>query len=135
MRNLYCTPFVFKAIRYEEYQDGKCIGQGNVDIRIISKVTNVYEMLYNACAMFYLDGELPMRIKRNFGIPVFGIEHGDILEDRIQYGRIPNNFSWDDSTDPVVCNIFANKTCIRFVMMSPLRIVEFFGNFELIGEE
>lgn len=128
MRKIYCTPFVFKAVKYEEYQDGKCIGQGNVDIQIISKVIA-------ACAMFYLKGDLPMQIKRNFGLPVFGIEHGDILEDRIQYGRIPDNFRWDDPTDPVVCNIFANKTCIRFAMMSPLRIIEFFGSFELIGEE
>ena len=84
--------------------------------------------------MFHLEGDLPMHIKQDFGLPVFGIESGDILEDRIQYGRIPESFSWNDSTDPVVCNIFANKTCIRFAMMSPLRIVEFFGNFELIGE-
>lgn len=75
-----------------------------------------------------------MSIKRNFGIPVFGIAKGDILEDRIQYGRIPDNFNFNDPTDPVVCNIFSNKTCIRFAMMSPLRIVEFYGSFELIGE-
>ena len=127
MRSIYCTPFVFKATRYEEYQDGMCIGQGPISLQIISKVIN-------NCAMFHLEGNLPMRIKQNFGLPVFGIERGDILEDRIQYGRIPDNFSWKDPTDPVVCNIFANKTCIRFAMLSPLRIIEFMGNFELIGE-
>lgn len=127
MKELYCTPFVFRAMRYEEYQDGKCTGQGNISIQIMSKVMN-------NCAMFHLEGALPMIIKRNFGLPVFGIERGDILEDRIQYGRIPDNMSWSDSSDPVVCNIFANRTCIRFAMMSPLRIVEFFGKFELIGE-
>lgn len=127
MKELYCTPFVFRAMRYEEYQDGKSTGQGNISIQIISKVMN-------NCAMFHLEGALPMNIKRNFGLPVFGIERGDILEDRIQYGRIPDNMSWSDSSDPVVCNIFANRTCIRFAMMSPLRIVEFFGKFELIGE-
>lgn len=127
MKELYCTPFVFNALRYEEYQDGRCTKQGNIAVQIISKVKN-------NCAMFHLDGELPMNIKRNFGLPVFGIERGDILADRIQYGRIPDNMSWNDSTDPVVCNIFANKTCIRFAMLSPLRIVEFMGNYELIGE-
>lgn len=127
MKELYCTPFVFRAMRYEEYQDGKSTGQGNISIQIISKVMN-------NCAMFHLEGALPMNIKRNFGLPIFGIERGDILEDRIQYGRIPDNMSWSDSSDPVVCNIFANRTCIRFAMMSPLRIVEFFGKFELIGE-
>ena len=88
----------------------------------------------NNCAMFHLEGALPMNIKRNFGLPVFGINRGDILEDRIQYGRIPDNMSWSDPSEPVVCNIFSNKTCIRFAMMSPLRIVEFIGKFELIGE-
>ena len=127
MKELYCTPFVFNALRYEEYQDGRCTKQGNIAVQIISKVKN-------NCAMFHLDGELPMNIKRNFGLPVFGIERGDILADRIQYGRIPDNMSWNDSTDPVVCNIFANKTCIRFAMLSPLWIVEFMGNYELIGE-
>jgi len=127
MKELYCTPFVFRATRYEEYQDGRCTGQGNLSVQIISKVMN-------NCAMFHLEGTLPMNIKRNFGLPVFGINRGDILEDRIQYGRIPDNMSWSDSSDPVVCNIFSNKTCIRFAMMSPLRIVEFIGKFELIGE-
>lgn len=127
MKELYCTPFVFKANRYEEYSDGRCTGQGRVSIQIISKVKD-------NCAMFHLEGDLPMNIKRNFGLPVFGIDRGDILEDRIQYGRIPDNFSWNDPSDPVVCNIFADKTCIRFAMMSPLRIIEFFGDFELIGE-
>ncbi len=127
MNDLYCTPFVFNATCYEEYQDGRCTGRGNISVKIISKVKN-------NCALFHLEGELPMKIKRDFGIPVFGIERGDILNDRIQYGRIPDNMSWSDSSDPVVCNIFANRTCIRFAMMSPLRIVEFMGNYELIGE-
>jgi hypothetical protein len=65
---------------------------------------------------------------------VFGVERGDILEDRIMYGRLPDNFSWQDPTDPLVCEIFANKTCIRFAMLSPLRIIELTGYFELIGE-
>jgi len=118
MRNVYCNPFVFMATRYEEYRDGQRVGQGPVSIKIISKVIN-------NCAMFHLEGNLPTRIKQDFGLPVFGIERGDILEDRIQYGRIPDSFSWNDPTDPVVCNIFSNMTCIRFAMMSPLRIVEF----------
>ena len=100
MKSIYLTPFVFRATRYEEYKDGICIGQQNVDIQIISKVIN----------------------------------NGDILEDRIMYGRLPDNFSWQDPTDPLVCEIFANKTCIRFAMLSPLRIIELTGYFELIGE-
>ena len=84
--------------------------------------------------MFHLEGNMPMNMKRNFGLPVFGVERGDILEDRIMYGRLPDSYSWQDPTDPLVCEIFANKTCIRFAMLSPLRIIEFTGYFELIGE-
>lgn len=126
MRTIYRTPFVFQATRYEEYQDGRCISSGPTSVQIIS-------MTREDCAMFHLEGEIPTRVKRNFGLPVFGIMRGDILPDRIQYGRIPDSYSWSDPTDPVVCNIFANKTCIRFAMMSPLRIVEFYGYFEQIG--
>lgn len=127
MRELYCTPFVFKSTSYEEYQNGKCTASGNISVQIISKAVNDY-------AMFHLEGDLPINIKRTFGIPILGIEHGDILEDRIQYGRLPIDMSWDDPFDPVVCNIFATKTCIRFAMLNPLRIVEFSGEFEFIGE-
>lgn len=134
MQKLYCTPFVFKATYYEEYQDGQCTGKGEIAVKVISKTVDNRIAFPYKFAMFHLEGELPISIKRNFGIPVFGIEHGDILEDRIQYGSIPDNMSWTEPTDPVVCNIFANKTCIRFAMMSPLRIIEVYGKFELIGE-
>jgi hypothetical protein len=96
MKSIYLTPFVFRATRYEEYKDGICINHQNVDIQIISKVIN-------NCAMFHLEGNMPMNMKRNFGLPVFGVERGDILEDRIMYGRLPDNFSWQDPTDPLVC--------------------------------
>lgn len=127
MKSIYLTPFVFRATRYEEYKDGICIDHQNVDIQIISKVIN-------NCAMFHLEGNMPMNMKRNFGLPVFGVESGDILEDRIMYGRLPDSFSWQDPVDPLVCEIFANKKCIRFAMLSPLRIIELTGYFELIGE-
>lgn len=127
MNSIYLTPFVFRATQYEEYQNGICTERGNVDLQIISKVIN-------NCAMFHLEGYMPMSMKRNFGLPVFGINRGDMLEDRIMYGRLPDSFSWHDSTDPLVCEIFSTKTCIRFAMLSPLRIIEFTGSFELIGE-
>lgn len=73
--------------------------------------------------------DVPSNLNTRFGLPIFGIQNGDILEDRIQYGRIPNSFSWNDSNEPLVCNIFNNMTCIRFAMLSPLRIVEFHGQF------
>ena len=64
------------------------------------------------------------------------IDETDVLEDRVQYGRLPeylpNNLS---SKTPIVCNIFVNEpsedmNCIRFAMMAPLRLVEFYGSFD-----
>lgn len=80
-----------------------------------------------------LQGKVPVRINARFGLPIFGSQYGDILNDRIQYGRIPDSMSWYDPNEPVVCNIFNNMRCIRFAMMSPLRIVEFHGHFTDIG--
>ena len=74
-------------------------------------------------------GNIPVKINSRFGLPILGSQYGDVLNDRIQYGRIPDSMNWHDSKEPVVCNIFNNMTCIRFAMMSPLRIVDFYGQF------
>lgn len=125
MKNLYKKSFVFEAHRYEEYCNGVCISRGDTCTTIVAKVMN------SECIAFGLLDQIPVNIKQRFGLPIFGIAQGDILQDRIQYGRLPNsdNVGWFSNDDPVVCNIFANKTCIRFAMLSPLRIVEFYGGF------
>lgn len=126
MTNIYRKSFVFKAFQYEEYQDGMCLRNGFVDCTIVAKV------LSSDTIGFVLCGEVPTRINLRFGLPIFGVGHGDVLSDRVQYGRIPDSFCWDDSNEPIVCNIFNNMHCIRFAMLSPLRIIEFFGEFEEI---
>ncbi len=120
---IYKKSFVFEANRFEEYQDGRCISSGNCEASIVAKVLN------DECIGIMLQGDIPIRINKQFGLPIFGSQYGDVLNDRIQYGRIPDSMSWHDSNEPVVCNIFNNMTCIRFAMMSPLRIVEFYGQF------
>lgn len=120
---IYRKSFIFDAVCFEEYQDGICTSKGICNTRIIAKV------LTDDCIGMMLQNQIPVRINDHWGLPIFGIEHGDILEDRVQYGRIPDSYSWSDSNEPVVCNIFNNMTCIRFAMMSPLRIVEFYGKF------
>lgn len=120
-QTIYRKSFVFEATSFEEYQDGKCLKKGNCKTTIIAKVMN------SECIAMMLQNDIPVRINQQFGLPILGNE--DILEDRIQYGRIPNSLSWSDSNEPIVCNIFNNLTCIRFAMLSPLRIVEFYGRF------
>lgn len=124
MKNVYKKSFIFKAFRYEEYQGGRCLRSGFINCTIAAKV------LSSDTIGFALLDEVPTKINSHFGLPIFGIECGDILQDRVQYGRIPGSFSWEDSNEPIVCNIFNNMHCIRFAMLSPLRIMEFFGEFE-----
>lgn len=120
---IYKKSFIFQANKYEEYKDGRCIGNGTCNTTIIAKVLN------DECIGIMLHGSIPVSINTRFGLPILGIQYGDVLEDRVQYGRVPDSISWQDSNEPVVCNIFNNLTCIRFAMMSPLRIVEFYGKF------
>lgn len=123
MQQIYKKNFIFKADRFEEYSNGTCLNNGVTNTTIVAKV-----MDENTIAMGLLD-DIPTRINKRFGLPIFGILQGDILEDRILYGRIPQSFCWDESNEPIVCNIFNNMTCIRFAMLSPLRIVDFYGRF------
>lgn len=120
---IYKKSFVFEASRYEEFENGRCISRGECNATIIAKVLN------DECIGMMLQGEVPVRINHRFGLPILGVQFGDVLEDRVQYGRVPDSLSWPDSNEPVVCNIFDNMTCIRFAMMKPLRIIEFYGKF------
>lgn len=123
MNRVYKKNFIFKANRFEEYSNGVCINKGSINTTIVAKV-----MDESTIAMGLLD-DVPSNLNTRFGLPIFGIQNGDVLEDRIQYGRIPDSFCWNDPNEPLVCNIFKNMTCIRFAMLSPLRIVEFKGQF------
>ena len=120
---IYKKSFIFEANRFEEYQDGRCISSGPCKTSVIAKVLN------DECIGMMLKGDISVNINGQFGLPIFGSQYGDVLIDRVQYGRIPESMSWHDSNEPVVCNIFNNMTCVRFAMMSPLRIVEFHGQF------
>ena len=118
----YLKPFTFQASRYEEYVDGVCLSKGTCQTTIISKPIS------HDCVAFALTNEVPVKIKDRFGLPILGYAGGDVLQDRIQYGRL-TTLECDDSTEPIVCNIFNNMTCIRFATLSPLRIIEFYGEF------
>ena len=126
MNSIYRKSFVFQATRFEEYQNGKCISQGNIDTEILAKVVKDG---FDEVIVFNLRNNRPNSINFCFGLPIFGIQAGDVLSDRIQYGRLPDSMCWSDSKEPLVCNIFNNMRCIRFAMCSPLRIIEFYGTF------
>ena len=128
MISIYRKAFIFEASRYEEYINGTCTRRGTINCTIAAK-----PIRFDTLSVVLLD-DVPMGINHRFGLPIFGIERGDVLNDRIQYGRLPDSMSWDDPNEPLVCNIFNNMNCIRFAMMSPLRIIEFYGVFTDIRE-
>ena len=144
MSSIYKKSFVFEANRFEEYQSGKCVGQGTIECSIKARMMGFspydpFSMAgYNELVSkvggadidggmsFTLSGDIPSGINTKFNLPI--IEADDVLPDRVQYGRLTNR-AWRDYKEPVVCNIFNNMTCIRFAMTSPLRIIEFYGKF------
>lgn len=123
MSSIYKKNFIFQASSYEEYQGGKKTASGTTSVRILAKVLDPETL------GVILQGYVPVSINDNFGLPIFGAYNGDILEDRVQYGRLPDRLSWNDPAEPIVCEIFDTMRCIRFAMLSPLRIVEFTGRF------
>jgi hypothetical protein len=63
----------------------------------------------------------------------FTILSDDLLEDRVQYGRLnPIDYVTGVASTPIVCNIFPQNGVIRFATPNPLRLVEFSGIFKLI---
>lgn len=118
---IYGNSFVFHATRYEEWCNQRCTRQGSVDATITAQVSG-------RSVRFCIDGNPQIQVDSVFSLPMTDAD--DVLADRVQYGRLPmfqpNNLS---SSTPIVCNIFFNMTCIRFAMMAPLRIVEFYGSF------
>ena len=150
MSSIYKKSFVFEAKRFEEYQNGKCVRQGTIECSI--KAHEMFFSPYDVTSManydelqskvggvdidggmtFSLSGNMPSGINTKFNLPI--IEEDDVLSDRVQYGRLTNR-AWRDNNEPVVCNIFNNMECIRFAMTSPLRIIEFFGEFTDIRDK
>lgn len=121
MTTIYRKPFVFEANHYEEYMAGLCVESGKCSTRIVAQMTKADQI------RFSIQGDVPCRMTNDFRLSLMGED--DILSDRVQYGRLPISLKGDDPTRPIVCNIFNNMTCIRFAMLSPLRIVEFYGQF------
>lgn len=147
MNKFYKKMFVFEANRFEEYQNGRCTRNGIAQCTISARQIewnpyNVFSVSdyrtleakvggieIEGGMSFSLSGTIPDGINSMFNLPIM---RDDILPDRVQYGRLTNR-AWNDSNEPVVCNIFNNMECIRFAMTAPLRIIEFYGKFTSIS--
>ena len=63
----------------------------------------------------------------------FATAFDDLLEDRVQYGRLRSiDCVSGVMSTPVVCNIFPQNGILRFATPNPLRLVEFSGIFQLV---
>ncbi len=121
LNDLYRKPFAFLANRYEAYQDGRCIGSGDIFSSILS-------IPQGRNIGFDIQGDVPESMSNHF-LLFADFADSDILVDRIQYGRLYNDLRNLDKRIPIVCNLFSNMNCIRFALPNPLRIVEFYGSY------
>lgn len=120
------TNFKFLANRYEEWQNGSCISQGQISTEILAEVNGneIHFELHN------IDN---ISILKSFDFEILG-EDFCILSDRIQYMHNTTDFN---PIVPIVCHLFYNyKTIeyVRFAMTNPDRIVEFYGTLVEYGQ-
>lgn len=120
---MYCRDFTFKADRCEEIIVG--IGTHRSDVNCI--ITG--EVLSSDTIHFSIQNP-PPQFAPVFVLPILGTSMGgDVLPDRIMYGRLPQ-FNIDTRPMiPVVCELFNSMNTIRFAFLNPLRTVEFHGQY------
>lgn len=123
LSSLLNRSFTFYADSFEEYQNGRCINRGMCNAQIIA-------LVHYGKVDFSIINSNSLSISTRFSINLGGTD--DLLEDRIQYGRLPMNMYSSNSYLPIVCNIFPQNNLLRFAMLSPLRLIEFRGHIELV---
>ena len=122
MKELWMKPFTFKANRFEEWANGQCLRQGNVDLKITA-------IPYPSIMRFQIEGDISLIFPKTFDLPLLNFDTA-LLADRIQYGELNTS----RSKYPLVCNIFSNKQCIRFAFWNvQLHIIEFYGDIIKVG--
>ncbi|MBD5422727.1 MAG: hypothetical protein HDR49_06845 [Bacteroides sp.] len=121
--SIYRKNFTFKAYEYNEM----IVGGGNTTNP--TKATISAEVISSDVIHFSIFNQ-PSGVAPVFVLPILGSEQGgDILSDRIMYGRLPQFDFGARPMIPVVCEIFNNMNTIRFAFLNPIRIVEFYGQF------
>ena len=118
LSSLFKKNFSFHVGRYEEWQHGECIAAEEISFDIHFKTDN--NKIYT---------NIPFATKFNMKESVsFDFLHSTVLNDRIQYVNVLNNFQ--DPMMPIVFHIFIRDLkidYIRFAMSFPDRLIEFYG--------
>lgn len=126
MTKIYKNNFKFEAVRYEEWQAGRCISQGPIDTVITAEVSG-------NSIHFELDDVGTLRILQSCDFDCGDAEIA-ILGDRIQYSHATSVFN---PIVPIVCHVFYSENVIeyvRFAMTNPDRLIEFYGKMVELGQ-
>ena len=123
---IYKNNFLFHATQYEEWMNGHCLRNGFIETEIVaeSDTTDIH---------FYISETGPLEINA-YSVFEFTDETNEQVLDRIIYYHESN---YPDSHEPVECHLFtAGKALsrIRFTLINPLRVIEFYGNVIEIGQ-
>lgn len=123
LKSILHKSFEFNAASYEIYESGCCIKHETCSTYIYAEHSIFLGMMFKI-------RNNPTYIDDKFSLTT---SSDDILEDRVQYGRLRSNDDTNGiSSKPIVCNIFPQKEMLRFATPNPLRLVEFSGIFKLI---
>lgn len=123
MNLLLHRSFEFEATSYEIYENGRCIQRAKCNACISAEYSQFSRMVFKV-------SNNPTYIDDRF---FFETSFDDLLEDRVQYGRIrPIDCIGGVMSTPIVCNIFPQNGILRFATPNPLRLVEFSGIFKLV---
>ncbi len=114
----FCKPFIFNAKHYEVWKDQQCIDSADVNVRIVATISG--DLIY-----FRLIGDFNISIEHGF---MMSMQTAVQLDDRVQYGLLSS--TTDRSTTPIVCNLFNDMRVVRFALVNPFRLVEFYGEYE-----
>ena len=117
---IYKNSFSFHTTHYEEWMNGKCVGNGWIDTIIFAAASSTDIRVYISDT-----GSLKINGSSVFE---FTDESNELVLDRIIYYH---ETAYPDPTEPVECLLFeTDKTIskIRFTMINPLRVIEFYGS-------
>ena len=123
---IYKNNFSFHATRYEEWMNGQCLRKGVIESEIVAESTTTD-------IRFYISDIGPLEINDS-SVFEFTDETNELVLDRIIYYHEADSL---ETNEPVECQLFRDATMIsgiRFTMINPLRVIEFYGNIIEIGQ-
>lgn len=123
---IYKNNFSFHATRYEEWMNGQCLRKGFIETEIVAESTTTD-------IRFYISKTGPLEINDSSTFE-FTDETNELVLDRIIYYHETDS---PEPNEPVECQLFMDGALIsgiRFTMINPLRVVEFYGTVTEIGQ-